>query len=276
MFKFVFAMPVGIALTLGGCGTYVPDIQEFPGSRADGQQLVNAIVRNIKCEVQDALDDLYRIQRHTFLDTWGVQVVLNLTIVETGAVNPTVSWMPPSPASAVFTLAAGGTLSSAATRTDKLSLYYTVAELRKFKRCVPEARPPGPFLLQSDLKLNEWLVDTVTIQNTGGGDFSMDTTKGPFGQSVLSHEVKFDIISSGTATPTWVLQRASINPTGTFLAASRERTHDVTITLGPTDDSTPGAKKGKPRPSRIAADAALASDIGLSVSTALKNQRVLP
>lgn len=273
--KLFFAMPLGIALALGGCGMYVPEIQEFPGDRADGQILVNAIIRNVKCEVRDALDDLYRIQRRTFLDTWGVQVVLNLTMVETGALNPTVSWMPPSPADAVFTLAAGGTLSSQATRTDKLSLYYTVAELRRLGRCIPEARPPGPFLLQSDLKLNEWLVDTVTVQNTGGGVFSQDP-KGPFGTSVLQHEVKFDVVTSASATPSWVLRRVTVNPTGTFLSLGRERTHDLTITLGPTDAPVVVAHGRKAGPSRMAADAALASDIGVSVSNALRNQTIRP
>lgn len=264
------AIPLAITLILGGCGTYVPEIQEFPGDSVQGQKLVASIVTNIKCEVRDALDDLYKIQRRTFLDTWGVQMTLNLTIIEKGALNPRVDWMPPSPASAVFTLGAGGTLSSEATRTDKLTSFYTVAELRKLGRCTREERPGGPFLLQSDLKLNEWLVDAVTVGHTGGVNYDVDTVNGPFRQEVLSHEVKFDVVSSADITPSWKLARATINPSGTLLSASRDRSHDLTITFGPTDISTAPGKKGKPVPSRIAADAALASDIGVSVSNGIR------
>ena len=256
-------------LLLAGCGTYVPDIQEFPGDSADGQRLVAAIVRNVKCEVRDALDDLYRIQPHPFLDAWGVQVTLNLTMIEKSTLNPTGLWTPVSPLTSVFTLGAGATLSSEATRTEKLSAYYTVRELRRLGRCVAEARGGGPFLMQGNLKLNEWLVNAVTVANTGGADFAAAGTA--FKDGVLSHEVKFDVVTSGDVTPGWTLVTGSINPTGTFLTASRDRSHDLVITFGPTDEPPKsGPNKGKPRPSRIAADAALASDIGVSVGNSIK------
>jgi hypothetical protein len=264
------ALPLAAALTIGGCGTYVPEIQEFPGNSVQGQKLVSAIVTNIKCEVRDALYDLYRIEKRTFLDKWGVQMTLNLTIIEKGTLNPTVDWMPPSPASAVFTLGTGGTLSSEATRTDKLSSFFTVAELRRLGPCTREERPGGPFLLQSDLKLNEWLIDAVTAGHTGGVNYDVDTLSGPFKEEVLSHEVKFDVVSSGDISPSWKLTRATVNPSGTFFSVSRDRSHDLTITFGPTDISTEPGKKGKAVPSRIAADAALASDIGVSVSNGIR------
>jgi hypothetical protein len=263
-----FAVSIFLSLLLAGCGTYVPDIQEFPGDSADGQRLVTAIVRNVKCEVQDALDDLYRIDSHPFLDGWGVQIALNLTMIEKSTANPTAIWMPVSPITSVFTLGAGATLSSEATRTEKLSSYYTVRQLRRLGRCNPEARG-GPFLLQSNLKLNEWLVDAVTAGNTGGVDYHAAASA--FKDGVLSHEVKFDVTTSGDITPSWKLVTGSINPSGTFLAASRDRSHDLTITFGPTDASAAtGPHKGKPVPSRAAADAALASDIGVSVGNAIK------
>jgi hypothetical protein len=247
----------------------VPNIQEFPGDAADGQKLVAAIVRNVKCEVQDALDDLYRIDPHPFLDSWGVQIALNLTMVEKGTANPTVLWMPVSPITSVFTLGTGAILSSEATRIEKLSSYYTVHDLRWLGRCLPEARG-GPFLLQSDLKLNEWLVDAATAGSIGSVDYKTAVTVFK-DNGVLSHEVKFDVITSGDITPSWKLVTGSINPTGTFLTASRDRSHDLTITFGATAELPgPAPNKGKRVPSRAAADAALASDIATSVGNSIK------
>ena len=255
-------------LLLAGCGTYVPGIQEFPGDSADGQRLVTAIVRNVKCEVRDALDDLYRIDTRPFLDAWGVQVTLNLTMVEKGILNPTGLRTPVTPINSVFTLGVDATVSSEATRTEKLSAYYTVRELRKLGRCVPEARG-GPFLMQSNLKLNEWLVDAATVAHTGGSDFG--AAAAAFKDGVLSHEVKFDVVTVGGITPSWKLVTGTINPTGTFLAASRDRSHDLIITFGPTaEPPKSGPHKGRPVPSRIAADAALASDIGVAVGNSIK------
>jgi hypothetical protein len=53
--------------------------------------------------------------------------------------------------------------------------------------------------------------------------------------SVISHEVKFEIISSGNITPTWKLVRVSANTNAAsgFFAASRDRTNDLLITLAP-------------------------------------------
>jgi hypothetical protein len=88
---------------------------------------------------------------------------------------------------------------------------------------------------------------------------------------VLSHEVKFDVSTVGGITPAWKLVTGTINTSGTFLAASRDRSHDLTVTFGPTaEPPKAGPHKGKPAPSRIAADAALASDIGVSVGNSIK------
>lgn len=40
---------------LGGCGTYVPSIQEIPGDGAVGQEFVHKILSNVTCEIHDAV-----------------------------------------------------------------------------------------------------------------------------------------------------------------------------------------------------------------------------
>jgi hypothetical protein len=250
----------GVGLLLAGCGTYVPDIQEFPGDSRAGSQLVTAILTNVKCELRNALDDFYRISRSkkTFLDDWGVQTDLDLTLTEKGEIIPSAE-LTPNP---VFTLGLGVSGSSEATRTDKLMSFNTVAELRALGRCDAGLRG-GPMLLQSDLKLNEWLVAALLGADTNSANYTTFTTK----DSVLTHEVKFEVITGGNLTPTWKLINATINPSGTFLSASRNRTHDLTITMGPTDV----APKGKRVPSRAAANAALASQIGVAVGNSVRS-----
>ena len=269
-------MPVGVALMVGGCGTFVPEIQEFPGDAGDGQALVQAIVTNITCEVQNAVNFVIRTDMEdakrfhqprnaAWLDNWGVQLTLNLTIDEKTSGNPTVSWLPPSPASAVFNLDAGVAGSVTATRTDKVSSFFTVQELVKMGPCDPADRKGGLFLLQSDLKLREWLVYNTMLGGSGTVRFPTDTS-GPIKQDVISHEVKFEVVTSGNVTPGWKLTRVSVNQGGTFLTAGRTRSHDLLITFGPTD----AAPKGK-KPSITATNSHLAAEIGLAVANGIRS-----
>src|SRR6266571_8837484 len=119
------------AASMWGCGTYVPEIQDF-GDSVEGQRLVQAIIFNITCELRDAVTDLRdENPGGTFLDSWGIQTTLSLTIDEKGAIAPNVLWTPPSPASAVFSLAAGVNFSADATRTDRINAYYLISDLQQ-------------------------------------------------------------------------------------------------------------------------------------------------
>jgi hypothetical protein len=275
---------------LAGCGTYVPEIQEFPGNALTGQQLVHSIVFAVGCEVRDAIIKLYEDNpQGTFMDHWGAQITLNIQVEEKSSANPTANWLPWSPPSSVFNLGLGATGSSDATRIDKINWFVAVADVRGKKPC-GQMRPSGVFLLQSDLKLKEWLYDAVDAAKTDSINFSTDTPDGPFKQSVLSHEVKFEVITAGNVTPGWKLTRLSIDQTGTGLTASRDRTHDLTITLGPatttkvaaTDSNGKLKKDAKGNqiyvlayaPTALAQNSHLASEIGLAVSNGIKN--VLP
>jgi hypothetical protein len=259
-----------------GCGLAVPDIQEFPGGTAQGQVLVHDIVTNINCEVQEAIEAVYKHNTHTMLDNWGVQIALSLQVSEKGTVNPTLNWVPPSAATRIFNLNTGVDLSSEATRIDKLNSFFTVEELRKFKICA--YRTNGPMLLQSDLKLKEWLFDVLDVGTTGQVNYGRNTPKSTFGNDVISHEIKFEVITGGNLTPGWKLENVSINQDGQLLAANRGRIHDLTITLGPTDETlvlmkdAHGniVKKVVARPSQAAFDSHFASQIGLAVANSIK------
>jgi hypothetical protein len=91
---------------MSGCGTYVPGLQESYDPQ-NPQTMVDAIVSNVQCEVQSAvqfliLDDqdavvaaaaLGKVQKPslTWLKKWAAQVTLTLTVDEKSSLNPGVS-----------------------------------------------------------------------------------------------------------------------------------------------------------------------------------------
>jgi hypothetical protein len=244
-----------LSFALGGCGLFVPELQESlphggPLSVEEGLaglQFVNSIVFNVECEVRDAIVQMYKDNPNgTFMDNWGVQVTLNLQVEEKSSANPTGNWTPPSPASSLFNFGFGATGTADATRIDKINWFLSVVQFRGKAQCGDE-RPNGVFLLESDLRLKEWLYDAIQATKTRNVDFSNDTPDGPFKQNVLSHEVKFEVTTAANAIPGWKLTRVVLNQTGTGLTISRDRTHDLTITLGPaTTTKVPMiAKNGK-------------------------------
>jgi hypothetical protein len=90
----------------------------------------------------------------------GAQVQLTLTVEEKTAVSPFASWMP----NAIFSLGGSITGSADATRIDKFNYFYSVAELRSRPGCLPGAPAgshPASLLVQSDLKLYNWLSSLV-------------------------------------------------------------------------------------------------------------------
>lgn len=269
---------VAASATLSGCGTYVPDIEDFPSGPENRNRFVRAIVTNITCEVRNAVANIYNERtRHTFLDNWGVQMTLNLQLDEKSEANPTVNWTPPSPASAVFNLGAVSTLSSAATRIDKMSFFFTVPEVRDYDRCKDVERPGGPMLMQSNLKLYDWIIANLQASATGRNRYSRYQPGGPLANDVFSHEVRFEVVTSGGITPGWRLSRLEVNPSGTFLSASRTRIHNLTITFGPTELTQQSrVVNGRPvlvsvaGPSPAASQSHFASEIGTAVANGIR------
>jgi hypothetical protein len=152
------------------------------------------------------------------MKSWGVQMVLSLKTEEKGSLNPTVVWVPASPPTAIFTLAGSATLSSDAIRTNKLYFYYTVPELRRRNHCPTGIQPDAPVsspLIQSDLKLADWLYDQLAPAATKEVSFPTSPV-GPLKQNVLFHEVSFEVVTGAGLTPAWKLVRANFNQSGTF------------------------------------------------------------
>lgn len=272
--KHVLPVMIGAALMVAGCGTYVPEIQEIPG--ADSQRFVQAIVASIKCEIKDAVvwvinDDrrnattLKQSLNADWLLSWGAQIQVTLQVNEQSSFGPSGMYSPMQ----LFFLLGGANLSSSATRIDIVNYYYTVPTLYGTGNyCTPTLianngsnYPIGSLLIQSDLKLRQWLLDVVRGLGTDEISFANKNAK-----NAISHEVKFEIITSGNITPMWKLVRATINPNTPLFSASRDRIHDLLITFGPNDPNTNSLGVGTP-----AANTNQASQIGISTGIHVNN-----
>lgn len=234
--------PLCAGALVGGCGLFVPEIQENRARPIDGVLMVQAIVESVRCQMIDVFKELDKADRARpfrvaqFLDHWGVEMTLTLTLDEKTTLAPNLSWMPPSPASAVFTLGGGAGGTAEATRTDKMSFYYLIPALRQQPSCRSGVQQgnENSLLVENDLKLDEWLKAYLSTIGTQQATAPV-TADGALKDTVLTHDIKFDITSTGNITPAWKLSRVSVNPSGTFFTASRDRTHDMSIVLGPGD-----------------------------------------
>lgn len=273
-------LAIGIGLMFAGCGTYVPNIEEPWTSQPN--RLVEAIVESIHCEIRQAV--IYVISHDStnskilnpsprtswLYNDWGAQIQITLTVDEQGSLNPSGSYLPK-----IFNLFGGATISSEATRTDTLNFYYTIKDLYGIgKGCSPpviadiENHPTGSLLIQSDLKLRDWLTDVVVAVGTEQIPIAKPAgVSNPSFSNAILHDVKFQVITSGNITPTWTLALAAINPAAPFATASRTRTHELLITFGPNDPDTNSLGPNTP-----ASGAFLAQQVGSAISnTSLRN-----
>jgi len=241
---------LSLVLGLGGCGTFVPELSDWPNNTDQGSDLmVQAIVRSIRCELRNAVttavDDDIAASKHgqktysNFLENWGAQVLLTLTIVEKSTINPTTTLLPPSPPSSVVTVSGGLSWSAQATRTEKMNFFYSVKELYlpHGRTCDASTEDPrGSMLVRSDLKIASVLGSRINAAALGQANAPAAGQ-----ENVLSHQVIFQVVSSGNVTPAWNLVTATVNQSGTLFNTSRDRTHDLLITFGPMSKA-PGGK----------------------------------
>ena len=146
------------ATMLAGCGLFVPQIRDFPNNTDIGDDvLVQAIVDSIHCELEDAVtstinDNLQTARENgfnysKFLQGWGAEVALTLTLDEKSSISPSGTFAPVSPVTSVFTLAGGLSASADANRVDKVNYYYKVSELYRGRRggkCQRDTNPNTP------------------------------------------------------------------------------------------------------------------------------------
>jgi hypothetical protein len=257
------------ALSIAGCGLYTPHFEEFWGTTQDTDDKIRLVVRQVECELRRAVqliesEDIKRAReglnngarRLQWLEGWVVDVALLLTIEEKSALSPGISINTPlrdatsffaagstvtTPQSYAFGI--GGQFSSDAYRQDKLHIPYRVADLVGPEKllpppkviierpCVTGENANASLFLQSDLQIYEWLNGIANLQLREQADLRVANAFASDG--VMSHQVKFEIVSEGNLTPVWKLVRVSPNTNTPFFDARRDRTQDLIITLGP-------------------------------------------
>jgi len=242
---------------ISGCGTYVPQIQEFWEGPDITSDFEFRIKENIFCETVAALRKVNRDYAYgnnvVIPNNYGVQMQITLTVEESGGgLNPGVTFNH-TLANAVASGATvgqstgvglGGTFSSTATRVDTSYSYYNVGKITR-----PGANPScdqkrdthgsSPFL-SSELGIETYLAGAAkaaiilpssAAPKNGGSSVKLD---------VYSYEIKFIIVSDGNVTPSWKLVNISANTGNTpFASVGRSRTHDLTLTFGPGTASAP-------------------------------------
>lgn len=172
---------------------------------------------------------------------WGASVTFKIQVQEQSGLNPGVSLTTPlensvrmfpvggnvvSPQS--FSLGLGLTGGATATRVETISYTYVFTELiKEVESC---KKFETGFMIQSDLKIEQFMTDKATI--VGPGEAATGNREyPPF--STLQDDITFVAAFGGNATPTWKFARVTANSATPLIGAARTSTNEVIITLGP-------------------------------------------
>jgi hypothetical protein len=289
---FRVAVFLAVAISIGGCGLYVPHQGEIVDQPEGLMEAGGALEKNVKsqiyCELKYAViavttpgNPYYMAQfrkgryNASLPDDWGIEFTLTLQVDESTSLNPSAALSGFSPPS--FTLGLAGTASSTATRIDKFTSLYIVGDLRtdlgKTDQCFYDqttherrnyVAPGSSLLIRSDLRILDWLYGALHVEGTYKSEADDPSKK----DDIYSYDVKFAVVTSGTANPAWKLLRVATNQSGAaLLGAGRTRTHELLMTFGPTQKDPMSGKKTL---STAASNSHLASEIGTAVSNNIR------
>jgi hypothetical protein len=218
-----------------------------------------------------------------FFEDWELDATFIFTIEEKSTFTPGVTLNDPMRNATTFVAAnsvaastisspqsynfgIGGVLSSDAWRQRKIHLPWKIKNLIGPEKDLPslddvtereckKSNANATLFIVDELYIEEWVKDLKDLQEREQVDFQ---EKDAFAQSGASTEdIRFEIVSSGNITPTWKLVRVSANNNAPLFNASRDRTQEVLITIGPLDKQ--GQLKG------AAQSARQSSEIGASL-----------
>ncbi|EJL51633.1 hypothetical protein PMI09_04423 [Rhizobium sp. CF122] len=241
------SLKVGVvALTslLVGCGIYVPEkdplrentISAKNKSSLQGRVEAN-ILANIRCEVTKGLFRAVASKNVPWLTTWGVTISLNLTWEELSNLSPGLTYTKPLAGTNFATIGGGVSGSAHATRTEAITLTWDNAVLLQEAKLTHKTDPTldcsvteKGVTVNSNLKIDEFIYDKASIADTPTSS-TMGSMYAPF--STFQETLTFVVSFGGGVTPTWNLTRFTINPDGSFLGATRTKTSQIIVTLGP-------------------------------------------
>jgi len=230
------ALAISCVLPLGGCfGITTPDIYEAYEQPTDQDDKENAILAQVKCELQQGI--LATISEYknrgpgygfnaNWLYGWAAKINLRISAQEKGVASPNTNYINPS---GIISASLGLTASADATRAEIIGLTWSVREILSKPFNLPCAHRKES-TIESDLKITDFLLRKAFLARIPG-NIEIEKLKSPF--DVFSYQVTFVTTYSANATPSWKFTRVSINPASPFFDASRTRTDDLTITMGP-------------------------------------------
>jgi len=278
------AATLAVAAFVSSCATSVPEMHRFGQTPRRELAREGDLVVHIKCELTRALQLIRKEEAANpnaggystaWLDKWGAKINLKLQVDESAAIAPSLTPIDPlenvvkvfSKGGAVTipqsaSVALGAQLSSHATRTETIGIYYRFADLLADQEVTEPCEPPGAHLIDGDLKIYDFLRSKVQISRVPG---VVPRAAGASPFDVFNYEVQFVVTGSGGLTPGWKLATVLINPTAPFLSGQRSRTDDMIITMGEV--------QANGHPSAAASDAHLAALIGQAVAGAIQNSQ---
>jgi hypothetical protein len=235
---------------LSGCGVVPPQLSEAWEARDVSDDMVFNIKRNIFCETIEAIREINQTKTSfgpPIPDSYGVQLQLTLSVMESTSLAPTVGYnrtFPNGTESGIsigqnFSLGLSGTLSSTSTRTDTTYSYWQVGNIaapgknKEFcdENSWPIDRRGSSLLLISDLGIARFLKDNVKSADLLHS--SKPKGKKPDKVDVYSYDLKFAVVSGAGISP--ALKLVSVSGNGMpILNLNRTRTHELLLTFGPT------------------------------------------
>lgn len=296
------AASFAVSSLTAGCGLSVPQLHE-PWEDADvDDDLAYRIKSKIYCEFRQAVSEIGPQQTYfrgrpvdKIPDNWGAQLTITLQIDETSSLSPTGSYNQvlknkvtpvtgnnPIITPQRFSLPFTTNISSQAVRVDKYYTFYVLKNLKKriatFENACNEPSENGPrdldlrgsSYLFGSLGIRDWLKGAMRTQDLPSSDL-------PQGQSnkfeVLSYDIRFVVVTSGSVNPTWQLVNVSTalgsNP---FFSTNRTRTHQLLLTIGPTDKTRSMENTvDQLIPSRSAQDLHLTGEIQQAISNGFRS-----
>lgn len=247
---------------LGGCGTYLPDIDPTSANTPHATAfLINRILNHAKCELRDAVitahnTDIenaarYHKRRLKWLDASEAKISIKLIAEEKGALSPGLTFTKLLPSAVTnfsngtsvttpqsSSLGLGGLLQADATRTENIDYSYIVKtdflENQTKGRVKPRpCKETGGMFLDADLKIKDWL-DGATLPFLISA--SVPSEVGNIPPDVLTHDANFVVTINGSVTPSWTLVNVSANTANALAAAGRITTGDLIVSVGKATD----------------------------------------
>lgn len=224
--------------TLTACGTTLPIMNYSHKSDEDFALFVRSIAQHVRCELRHAVATEYAPEdpnRRQLYD-WAAKIALTIRAYDKGNFNPNVSWLN---GPGILKTTVGVQTEANGTREMTMTYYLPFKELLSSRDRIDEAGKKidcsklnddvepiaGNLGIASSLQasLQAWDGFRTLSENLEGGPFE-----------TITHKVSFQVTGGMSATPTWTFTDVTVNPNPSILSATRTRTDELLITMGPT------------------------------------------